>query len=374
MEEFSFVSRGIRWYYLCIAGFMRFSWTRKIKIEEWLTLVAVFVVTLINVTVYKTIASPKEIAFLMFEYFTFGAFYYQLFFVFIYSLYFWKFCAYLWPLVRNWFLEQKPFPSGSGQVLMNYLIEPIRLLIPIVFISIAFYSLLSNFNYTLRFEVQDPLLLAADEALTGIIPFLYLPVVFSAPFFAALFKHAYIGLSLVLGTTLIILASRSDDKKKLYRKAILSFIMSLILSFPFFYFVPCNDPYHYFIKGASGNPAAATIQNSIRIYKPLPEIRDTMESFSKAETETDTKLGDAVPVSCFPSMHATWTFFVVYFLSEIAAWSLFLTVPWTLALLMGGVYYGQHYAVDYLVAVPIAAVSILLAYALIRLEEKWHRL
>lgn len=72
-------------------------------------------------------------------------------------------------------------------------------------------------------------------------------------------------------------------------------------------------------------------------------------------------------------MHAGWSFVVVFFAFLFSPWTLLVTLPWTASLLLGGLYYGQHYAVDYLMALPITAFAIFLSFFLVNLEAKQRK-
>jgi hypothetical protein len=69
-------------------------------------------------------------------------------------------------------------------------------------------------------------------------------------------------------------------------------------------------------------------------------------------------------------MHATWSVLSIYFFSLLLPLSLIVTVPWVMLLLTGGLLFAQHYLVDYLVALPVAAASILISAWLLRREER----
>ena len=102
----------------------------------------------------------------------------------------------------------------------------------------------------------------------------------------------------------------------------------------------------------------------LKDYVPSALTADYISRIAKAETNA--LRDNTVPVSCFPSMHAAWSFMVVYFLAKLRRWTLFVSLPWLALLLMSGIYFAQHYVVDYVVSVPIVAISLFLAYLLIK--------
>ena len=86
------------------------------------------------------------------------------------------------------------------------------------------------------------------------------------------------------------------------------------------------------------------------------------------DAETDKSRDNAVPISCFPSMHATWGMFIVYYFARWRRKTLYFTVPWCILMLLGGLALGQHYLVDYMVAIP---VMILCVWCAEKLMHRW---
>ncbi|MDQ5982860.1 MAG: putative primase/helicase, partial [Patescibacteria group bacterium] len=60
----------------------------------------------------------------------------------------------------------------------------------------------------------------------------------------------------------------------------------------------------------------------------------------------------------FPSDHAVWAILTLYILYLLTPWSLILSIPWVFCVLSGGVYFGQHYVVDYIAGILVAIICI----------------
>lgn len=338
--------------------------------EEWVALVVASGASILNIAVYKNTFSLKETVFNMARYFTFGDPFFALFFVFIYIFYLFWFYRRLTFAVIERVLYKKPFPRASAKNVFLFIITPFRVIAPLVIVGLSMYALLGNFDYQLRFSMNDVALLRTDIFIFGSPPFIWLANTFSSPVFTALFKSAYFSLGIIMSVTLALLFffARKPPYSLLFRKAVLSFIMSLIVAFPIFYLVPCQDPNNYFIRNLRNNAFSQNMKNMLAGYYPSQETKDIIARI--ADAETNESADNSVPVSCFPSMHAIWSLLSLYFLYALTPWTLLFTIPWVAFLLAGGLYFAQHYFVDYLVAIPVIIASITFAKTMLRQEKQ----
>jgi len=331
-------------------------------IEERVALLAMVILVGMNAVLYQPSATG-QIATRMIEYFGFGEPFYVFFFLFLCGLYAWKFCWRFAQLSVNSILHRQPIPSGSGREMLGLFVEPLRRFAPLAVISASFYTLLGNLSFSLRLSGRDELLASLDRTLTGGAPFIALANAFQSPMMVTLLKHAYLSLSIVMSATLIILFS-STKRLRLYRQLVLAFIISLMLAFPFFVAMPCQDPYHTFVSNTRGRTHSPAMQAALLSYAPSDYAAETTRTI--AASEESPEKDNAVPISCFPSMHATWSMLSVYFLFLLFPASLIVTLPWITFLLMGGITFGQHYLIDYVMALPIAAASVAVSAWLLR--------
>lgn len=355
----------------CMMKIMAFAhWcVKKIRIEEWVALCAGSAALITNAVVYGTFASPMEIIERMLRYFTFGDQFYWLMFVMVYGLYLWKFYWFLARIVGDRLIYHTPFPRESARTLIRYFVEPVRAVLPIVIISVSFYGLLGNMSYVLRFSGYDFWFLAFDRAFTGVIPFIALPELFSLPWFYIPVRIAYYSLSGVMGATLGFLFLYPKTQY-IFRRALVAFIVSISISYPLFALFPCQDPHNYFIRNVRGGHFTPDVEARLQSYNPPAPVWSSLERMGRVETNEDRDV--TVPVSCFPSMHATWAMLIAYFLFRVWRKSLYLTIPWILLLLTGGIYYAQHYVVDYIAAIPIVIISLCVSFLFLRFEE-WYK-
>lgn len=341
---------------------------KKIRIEEALALSASGIVWAINILTYENTLQFSRAAALMLRYFSFGDPFYGLFFGFIYFFFLAKFYLYIVKVVSEKIIKKKTIPKGAARQLVFYFLEPLRIVIPLALVALSFYTLLGNMSLELRFSGRDIMFWRIDEIVFGSNSFIWLPTYIAADTLRVLLQYAYFSLPVVMSVTLATLFYAS--RQNLFRKAIISFMLSLIVAFPFFYAFPCQDPNNFFLSNIRNNSFPEDISRTLVAYSPSIETKKIIERISNAEADEEND--NAVPISCFPSMHATWSFFIVYFLFRLRKWTLFVTLPWTILLLLGGLYFAQHYAIDYLVAIPVAAASIFLAGLLLRLEI-WYK-
>ena len=340
-----------------------FKILRLIRTEEWVALVSAGVVTLINIIFYGGTFSVGNTAFTMFKYFSFGTPFFEVFFFFIWGFCFWKLYFWLVRVLQDIFIKHKEvsLKERAWQFLADILVS-LRTFIPFVVVSIAFYQLLDNLSYQLRFSGADMLLAGWDEKIFSVYPFVWLSNAFDYDWLNRPLFYIYIYISVILSGTFIMLFLFSRDF--LFRRAVLAFIAVLIISFPVFYFLPCQDPSNYFLRNIRGYSFSTETSSMLKDYAPNALTAGYISQI--AEAETNVSRDNAVPISCFPSMHAAWSFLIVYFLAKLRRWSLFLSLPWLALLLLSGIYFAQHYAVDYLIVLPIVVISLFLANLLIK--------
>ncbi len=340
-------------------------WWKRVRIEEWLAVFLFITVMLINLLGYNDF-SWKDTTLSMLRYFTFGNSFYVIFSLCLYIVFFfWGFRQFSQDILGVIF-DREPFQKKILIDLGKALVEPVRILAPIVLISVSFFELLSNFDVTLQQRTQDLLFYHADKLLFGASPFITLPTMLHQPFFVLLFGYLYTSLAPVMSVLLFYLFVRS--RERLFRLNLIAYILTLVLAFPIYYVLPCKDPSNAFIFRPAGE-LPSDVRSELAGYHPSPETMSLLLRIHNAEfNEKD----QSVPVSCFPSMHAAWSFATVFFLALIHPWTLLFSIPWILLVLSGGVYFGQHYVVDYLVAIPVIVISILGAYGFAALEKKWN--
>lgn len=338
------------------------------SIELFFALVIGFFAIAINSIYYQDGFTFARALDWMIRYFTFGNPYFLWLFAFIYLLFIWHFYLLGAHLVNVYLSTGKKPSDAQLKQLLSYLLQPIYLLAPLALVMGPLFTLLGNMSHELRFTRVDELFAAADFAIFGRYPFLWLPQALQSDWIINVLQDAYMSLALLMSATLGILYLKN---KTYFRWGVLAFLISLAVSYPFFYLFPCQDPGNYFLRNVRQRELPVSIKEAIIEYKPPLLASQIITRIEKAETTTDKD--NQVPVSCFPSMHAVWSYFIVYFLAVVSLWSLIITIPLTIIVLTGGIYFAQHYFVDYVIALPLAVISIIGAVWLLRLEALWKK-
>lgn len=337
----------------------------KIRPEEWLAFFVFVVVGYLNVFVYKNGVSLLEAVRLMISYFTFGDPLYYLVLVAVYCSAILIFYTNLSEIMNDWVVKGDKPTLSALKSFCTKVFSPIRSILPIVLVSGPMYQLLHNISYQFRFDVKDVLLARADHALIGNFLFISLPSRFNSEWFNLLMQYSYTSLATCIGITLVLILFLKNDT--LMRLAIAAFIFSNIVAYPFFYVLPAQGPLYSLILNMRSMNIPSDISSVISEYNPSVYTQKSDENIMMHFIDKNTD--NSAAVSCLPSMHATWGFIVVYLLWRVRRYTLFFTIPWVVLMLLGGLYFSQHYFIDYVAAVPVAMVSILFAHLLIDVKR-----
>ncbi|HEY4499205.1 MAG TPA: phosphatase PAP2 family protein [Candidatus Paceibacterota bacterium] len=325
----------------------------KLRVEEFF---AICISTLASIALLfidpHLLFSPLFVLKLMVRYFTFGDPLYTLFFVFIWAIVIWYIYIALGKLVSN-LIERKSVNKKETLTIVSHSLPYVRLLIPVVIASIPVYALFLSASYFLRNAGHDLTLLHWDYTIFSTSPFLTLPSLGLSTFIEETLFYSYISLGFVVSGSLILFVLLK--KIILVRKQIFSFLLSLLLSAPFFYFYSCQDPGNFFLRNLRNNRFPVEIQNLLQNYRPSPFTADKISVMAESETFSPE---NSVPITCFPSAHAIWGALSVYYLAIWSPLTLIVSVPWIMLMLTAGLYFAQHYLVDYLAAIPITVLCI----------------
>lgn len=342
------------------------TWWRSIPVELLLAVLAASGALIVNGWYYEQEISFRHGIVWMIRYFAFGNGYFLWFALLLYGLFLKKFYIKTVELLEARFIQHRAISRTQLFEALYLLWHPFYVLLPLSIVAGPFSTLLANISYNARFTQLDLLFLKLDYALFGGSPFLLLPRLFPYDWVAFLLVQCYLSLS--IGISAMFVCLYFFDVKRLFRQAVIAFILTLVIAYPFFYMFPCQAPGNFFIRNIRGYQFPPDIEQIRQNYTASALTRQVITTFS--ESEINYARDKAVPISCFPSMHSTWALLVIYFLARVRTWSLFFTIPWTLLLITGGVYFAQHYAVDYLAAIPVAALAIILAHFLLKWEEQ----
>ena len=241
-------------------------------------------------------------------------------------------------------------------------IDLFRAIVVMLFVFVPSAALLGEINILLKYSVYDATLWNLDATFFGFQAFLVLPHVFQQAWISHMFWIFYFSLGYVIALIIIVLYIVS--KKYLFRIAVLSFIFSTFLVFPSYILIPSIDPGNFFIRNLHHTVFSPEISNQVSAYSRSSLTSEYIETLQKGET--DTRQGESVPVSCFPSLHAIWGILCVLLVTKYKKILFAPTCIWLVLMLLGGLYFAQHYLIDYLIALPFAILTYAFSVWLVR--------
>ena len=338
-----------------------------VRIEESIALFIVATFFFVNSVFFSELIDPKGVLGLMVQYFSFGSPFFFYFFLVIYVVFIGKFIyALALAIVESITRLRLPTPSELRHLLSIALL-PVRTLAPLALVPLFGYMLLTNMNYLWRYTQNDVAFLMADHILTGTYFLFDLSRAIVDPGIITILFIFYVSLSEFLPMLFVVLYFRRD--KQMYREALLSFMITLLVAFPFFAIFPLQDPHNYFVRNLRNNELPHSIVDAAGRFLPTDTLQGYLNTMARSETATERD--NSVPISCFPSMHAMWAMLIVYYFSRIDRRLLLVAVPWIVLLLFGGLLFGQHYLVDYIASLPGAILAVYLARMFLK---KWGSL
>ncbi len=333
----------------------------KVRPEEWLALFFFILISFINIFVYEQQIGLKHSIFFMFKYHLFGTPFYGLFFLVIFSLSVGIFYRQMYGIIYKWSKENQFPDKVTFFNLISKVTENIRYVFPVLLILIASSQLLSNISFESRFAPKDFFLARLDYAVTGRLLFVDLPTYFDSETVNTLMYRLYKSLSFVVSPFLILLLFLKNNY--LLRLALTSVAFSFLFAYPVYYFVPSPGPDYSLLKNVRNIAIPEDVKGMLSGYNPSQTTINTTNEI--LAYYTDESKDNAGLASSFPSMHAIWGLIIVYFLYKIKKYTLLISIPWTVLMLTGGLYFGQHYFVDYLASIPVAILCICSSYYLI---------
>jgi hypothetical protein len=344
-----------------------FSIWNKLRIEEITAIVVAMLFFLLNIVIFPESLDLRQGFLIMVRYFTFGSPYFKYFFFVVYCVLIFKFIVALVRIGVCSTIEKRPPLLSEIFALLTAVFKPFRILAPLVFVPNFAYTFLANMSVSLRFDAHDQFFLVFDHAITGFYFFFDLSRLITMPEITNLLFIFYTSLTLAFPFLFLVLFFRKNPHT--YREALIAYMLSLVIAYPFFALLPCQDPHNYFTRNLRGDVFEKDISTLTEGFQPTATLQKHLDTISKSETMTTRY--NAVPISCFPSMHAVWGMLIVYYLAHWRRRTLFLAMPWCILMLFGGLMLGQHYLVDYVASIPAVALSI---YVARKIMQRWGNL
>ncbi len=218
-------------------------------------------------------------------------------------------------------------------------------------------------------NAADILFWKMDQTVLGFQPFLTLPEIIGNFWATEILWTMYA--SLLYVAIFLFFYFFFVSREYLFRILFIALILGFYLPTPFFINFPCLDPGNYFFDNIHQNEIPTEIQGTISQYPKDEALAGKYISDLQKSERNYCGSGDpVVPISCFPSMHAIWGYICALILFMYNRRTLALSSTWLVLMLTGGVFFAQHYFIDYVVAIPFAVLSVALGKWLVDRDIK----
>lgn len=176
----------------------------------------------------------------------------------------------------------------------------------------------------------------------------------------------YLGLSWVVSLVLVALCV---FHAKQFRQYVLAFLMVMFLALPGWFALPAVSPSEaYRLNRLRASVpidiALETAAPIVHLHPKVVEFLGQIEAFESAPSQ------GVFAITCFPSLHVAWGMIAVWFGCTLYARSVFLLVPWGMLNAMGAIFTLQHYAIDVVAGMAVAAIAVVLVRRLVALEAR----
>ncbi|HZX50246.1 MAG TPA: phosphatase PAP2 family protein [Candidatus Paceibacterota bacterium] len=257
----------------------------------------------------------------------------------------WIFAAFGTALAVHFAVFRRRF-SGLSPFFRSLLFMGIPVLLSF-FVLVAAVGQLNTLNST---RLKDQLLFQWDTFLTGtFLPLSAGSVQYPSWFVQAVaFSYTFLVPAFVLLALYLLRVNQ-----KLFREAAAVFSIGSLLLLAGWVMFPVLSPHDRFIDNVYQLPIPPAIQQYVGAYSPQAEI----QSFLAGMRDLKEKL-EFLPTSTFPSGHAAWGVWLVYFAWRVRPKLLFAVVPLVTLSSVGTFLFAQHYFVDVPAGIAVATLSV----------------
>ncbi|OGL90681.1 hypothetical protein A3H10_00860, partial [Candidatus Uhrbacteria bacterium RIFCSPLOWO2_12_FULL_46_10] len=276
--------------------------------------------------------------------------------LFFFGLISYLFLRFLTLLVQKifWRAAQEPF---SQQLLLKSAFSfCLLILLSLVVVGLAM-KIIDTPASVAKIAAVDNFLMAADKEIFGV----YVPFWFQSnanalkPLFdwlSAVLIATYLSLGTVLAAVFIFVLAVNSQK---FYQMFLAFLLSIVLSLPFWYFFPSLSPLEGYIENVPGVLLPADISEAAFSYRP----NDDLKIFFVHVKSVKANMADNfMAVTTMPSMHVAWATIALYFGALTWAALVYFLAPFYILTFIAAVYTMQHYAVDTFAGALIAVAAI----------------
>jgi hypothetical protein len=209
---------------------------------------------------------------------------------------------------------------------------------------------LDGLNGLDRARLVDAALLGPEHALFGGYVFVALGSIHYPAFLIRFIIFSFENMSGILLLSAFLLAYFS---MRLLREQVASFCFAMILMVPLWFAFPALSPQDRFVDNVYHLPIMANIAVAITAYHPGPQIADFLASVRAGKNGLAN-----MPTSTMPSAHAVWAVLAGFYLFRAKKWLGWIALPFLAASFIGTVILAQHYFLDVLFGLAIAAFAI----------------
>lgn len=202
-----------------------------------------------------------------------------------------------------------------------------------------------------RGRIFDDVLMSADQLLFQRDVFLALPAAILGSHFArpAIFLLAFCYSAVFVVYWALALYFYFCYSRDVFRRYMLSVVLTSYLGYAFYLLVPALGPYEAFVR-----PGILDFGfwSGIGYAGAISTFADCIRGFHF----------DKVAASdAFPSLHTAWAVIVLIFAAAHARGLLWLLAPWACGTVLGALFFQQHYVIDIMAGAPAAFTGIAVA-------------
>jgi len=286
--------------------------------------------------------------------------------LFFFSLILYLFLRFLTLLVQKVFWRSADQSFSKQQLLQSAFGFCLFTLFYLIAVGMAM-KIIDTHPSVAKITAIDNFLMDADKTIFGV----YVPFWFQSstnvlkPLFdwlSVIFITTYLSLGTVLALVFVFVLAVNSQK---FYQMFLAFLLSIILSLPFWYFFPSLSPLEGYVDNIIKSYVPGSIVTVISLYDSNDELN---KFFDHVRTVRAGMSGNFMAVTTMPSMHVAWATIALYF--GVLAWAAlaYFLVPFYILTFIAAIYTMQHYAVDTFAGALIAVAAIIIVNKFLKQE------
>lgn len=230
------------------------------------------------------------------------------------------------------------------------------IMVPAFFLMLLISFILGEMNAMDRVRLMDVTLLGVDHALLGGYAFMVSSLI---PYPAFLIQFIIFSFENMVGGLFLAAFVIAYINMRVLRELVAAFCFCTLLMLPLWIAFPALSPQDRFVDNVYHLSIPSQAAAIIAAYRPDAQIA----AFLAGVRTNKAGLAD-MPTSTMPSAHAAWAAIVGYYLFRAKKWLGWVALPFLLASTAGTVILAQHYFLDVLAGIFIAAIAIRVVFFL----------